>query len=119
MKTVVFSAKCQHKSAMNRRSWKTNQAHLIKLMLSGNYLMETLVLLPSVLKQSGTWQRKSCPLCKRLKQNKMRQMRVVYVDQMSIWAYDSLIFVGNSQTVVGWDWMQKKIINKAKKKKGI
>lgn len=108
METAAFSAECQCDGAMNRRSWKTNQAHLIKLMLSGNYLMEALVLLPSVLKQLGTWQRKSCALSKCLKQNKTKQTRVVYADQMSIRAYNSLIFVGNSRTAVGWGWMHLK-----------
>lgn len=105
MVTVAFSAECQRDGAIYRRSWKTNQAHLIKMLLSGNYLMETLVLLPSVLKQSGTWQNESCAFSKRLKQNKTRQMQLVYTDQMSMRAYNSLIFVGNSQTFVGWGWM--------------
>lgn len=108
METVAFSAECQRDGVMNRRSWKTNPAHLIKLMLSGNYLMETLVLLPSVLKQSETWQRKSWAFSKCLKQYKTRQMQVVYADQMSIRAYNSLIFVGNSQTAAGWGLMRLK-----------
>lgn len=36
METVAFSAEWQRGGATNRRSWKTNQAHLIKLMLPGN-----------------------------------------------------------------------------------
>lgn len=53
MEAVALSAESQRGGAVNRRSWKTNRAHLIKLMHSGNYLMETLVLLPSDLRQSG------------------------------------------------------------------
>lgn len=44
---------------MNRSFQKTNQAQLIKSMLSGNYLMKTLVLRPSVFQHHETSRRKA------------------------------------------------------------
>lgn len=80
----AFSVACER--ADEQRIPKSNQAHLIKAVLSGNYLKETFVLMLSVLKQSRNWQRGSGALSERLKQNKTRQTRGVHDGQMSIWA---------------------------------
>lgn len=92
----AFSAACER--ADEQKIPKSNQAHLIKAVLSGNYLKETFVLMLSVLKQSRNWQRGSGVLSERLKQNKTRQTRGVHDDQMSIRAYNSFLFDGSSQT---------------------
>lgn len=96
METGASSA--ARKRADEQRILKSNQAHLIKAVLSGNYLKETFVGMLSVLKQSRNWQRGSGALSERLKQNKIRQTRGVHDDQMSIWAYNSSLFDGSSQT---------------------
>lgn len=57
METIVVSAECGRDSADEQKILKTNQAHLIKMMLFGNYLMETFVLMPSVFQQLRNWQR--------------------------------------------------------------
>lgn len=46
----AFSAVCER--ADEQKIPKSNQAHLIKAVLSGNYLKETFVLMLSVLKKS-------------------------------------------------------------------
>lgn len=65
-----FSA--ERERADEQKILKSNQAHLIKPTLSGNYLMETFVLMLSVLKQSRIWQRGGCGFSRRLKQKKTR-----------------------------------------------
>lgn len=57
MEAGAFSAARQR--AVEQKIPKSNQAHLIKALLSGNYLEETFVLMLSVLKQSRNWQRGS------------------------------------------------------------
>lgn len=96
MATGASSATCER--ADEQKILKSNQARLIKAVLSGNYLKETFVLMLSVLKQSRNWQRGSGALSERLRQNKTRQTRGVHDDRVSIWAYNSFLFDGSSQT---------------------
>lgn len=67
---------------------KTNRAHLIKSLLSGNYLMKTFALKHSDFRQLRNWQKESCLFSKCLKQkNRARQTIEAEEHRMAQWAF--------------------------------
>lgn len=86
-------------SADEKKIRKTNRAHLIKSLLSGNYLMKTFALTHLDFQQSRNWQKESCLFSKRLEQkNRTRQTIDEEEDQMEKWAYNLQFVTGYIHT---------------------